>query len=342
MLNAFDGQDAVVQRDHLDSLRRLTRPDDAAPLAAVVHRAFGEKAAVTGAGALDTHGYIGEREDAETGLVYLNARYYDPAAGRFLSPDSLDPTRPGVGTNRYAYALNDPVNLKDPSGYAIDGPDDKAWGDSWSGTSSGSSSVGSGTSTGTASSGTNSAQTSGGGSANGMAESLKDYVRTSFSSLSRAPTDIGVVIGDFVNNPFGTLASLGPSFAFPGPGIVGHGATLGAELRGLGRAAQAADKSASDVVTSTAQPQTSATPRTDWSFGSNHTAQQWSNRMDARGWTTDKIDDAIRSGKQYEAPNNINPANGATRFENPNTGQSVVIDNVTREVIHVGGPGFKY
>ncbi|WP_201274252.1 RHS repeat-associated core domain-containing protein, partial [Microvirga brassicacearum] len=67
---------------------------------------------------------IGEREDAETGLVYLNARYYDPKVGRFLSPDSLDPTLPGVGTNRYAYALNDPINLKDPSGFASDDSSD--------------------------------------------------------------------------------------------------------------------------------------------------------------------------------------------------------------------------
>ncbi|HEV2563897.1 MAG TPA: RHS repeat-associated core domain-containing protein, partial [Microvirga sp.] len=91
-----------------------------AALASVVHRAYGEKVLLSDEASqkrLDTHGYIGEREDAETGLVYLNARYYDPALGRFLSPDSLDPTLPGVGTNRYAYALNDPVNGRDPSGH---------------------------------------------------------------------------------------------------------------------------------------------------------------------------------------------------------------------------------
>ncbi len=32
----------------------------------------------------------------------------------------------------------------------------------------------------------------------------------------------------------------------------------------------------------------------------------------------------------------------ATRYINPTTGQSVVLDDVTKEVIHVGGPGFKY
>ncbi|WP_202351348.1 RHS repeat-associated core domain-containing protein [Mesorhizobium sp. 113-1-2] len=63
-------------------------------------------------------GYIGERFDAETGLLYLNARYMDPVLGRFISPDDWDPTKEGVGTNRYAYAQNDPVNKSDQNGHA--------------------------------------------------------------------------------------------------------------------------------------------------------------------------------------------------------------------------------
>ena len=35
----------------------------------------------------------------------------------FTSPDPLDPTIPGVGTNRYSYSFNDPINGRDPSGY---------------------------------------------------------------------------------------------------------------------------------------------------------------------------------------------------------------------------------
>ncbi|MGH6924048.1 MAG: alpha/beta fold hydrolase [Propylenella sp.] len=62
-------------------------------------------------------GYICERRDPETGLLYLNARYMDPVLGRFLSPDDWDPTQPGVGTNRYAYAENDPINKSDPNGH---------------------------------------------------------------------------------------------------------------------------------------------------------------------------------------------------------------------------------
>ena len=61
-------------------------------------------------------GFIGERLDAVAGLQYLNARYYDPELGLFTQPDWLEVTEPGVGTNRYAYSFNDPVNNLDPSG----------------------------------------------------------------------------------------------------------------------------------------------------------------------------------------------------------------------------------
>jgi RHS repeat-associated protein len=78
------------------------------------YAAFGEAKPATSM----PKGFIGERPDVETGLIYLNARYYDPASGLFSSPDDWDPTLPGVGTNRYAYAGNDPVNKSDPNGHA--------------------------------------------------------------------------------------------------------------------------------------------------------------------------------------------------------------------------------
>lgn len=39
------------------------------------------------------------------------------ANAHFISPDDWDPTKPGVGTNRYAYAGNDPVNRRDANGH---------------------------------------------------------------------------------------------------------------------------------------------------------------------------------------------------------------------------------
>jgi RHS repeat-associated protein len=60
-----------------------------------------------------------------------------------------------------------------------------------------------------------------------------------------------------------------------------------------------------------------------------------------RGWTTEAIDEAVQSGQQVRAVNKAT-GNPATRHVHPTTGQSVVIDDVTGQVIHVGGPGFKY
>ena len=65
--------------------------------------------------------YRGYYYDRETGLYYLNARYYNPEWRRFISPDDtayLDPNTPN-GLNLYAYCNNDPVNFSDPSGRSL-------------------------------------------------------------------------------------------------------------------------------------------------------------------------------------------------------------------------------
>ncbi|MDD7973945.1 RHS repeat-associated core domain-containing protein, partial [Roseinatronobacter alkalisoli] len=67
----------------------------------------------------ETKGWIGERFDEDAGLQYLNARYYDPKLGLFLQPDWFEVTQAGVGTNRYSYSFNDPVNLLDPNGNVV-------------------------------------------------------------------------------------------------------------------------------------------------------------------------------------------------------------------------------
>jgi RHS repeat-associated protein len=64
----------------------------------------------------EARGYIGQSLDEETGLSYLQARYYDSELGLFASPDPMPPLAPGVGLNRYAYALGNPANYIDPSG----------------------------------------------------------------------------------------------------------------------------------------------------------------------------------------------------------------------------------
>jgi RHS repeat-associated protein len=101
-----------MHRDHLSSVRLITGAAGAQAERAN-YLPFGQQfPALT-----QSKGYIGEKFDPETGLHYLHARYYDPVLGRFLTPDWFDPTSPGVGTNRYAYCFDDPVNCSDPSGH---------------------------------------------------------------------------------------------------------------------------------------------------------------------------------------------------------------------------------
>ncbi|WP_412545838.1 RHS repeat-associated core domain-containing protein [Maricaulis sp. MIT060901] len=62
-------------------------------------------------------GYTGHISDSDTGIVYMQARYYDPAIGRFLSSDPVGFASGGPAYfNRYAYVGNNPLNATDPTG----------------------------------------------------------------------------------------------------------------------------------------------------------------------------------------------------------------------------------
>ncbi len=65
--------------------------------------------------------YRGYFYDVETGLYYLQTRYYDPEIGRFLNMDDVSYADPEQfhGLNLYAYCGNDPVNRIDPTGHFI-------------------------------------------------------------------------------------------------------------------------------------------------------------------------------------------------------------------------------
>ncbi|MFI6249984.1 polymorphic toxin-type HINT domain-containing protein [Streptomyces sp. NPDC051016] len=65
--------------------------------------------------------YVGGDEDASGGLVHLGAREYDPATGRFISPDPVLDLADPVQMNGYVYCENNPVTFADPSGLASEG-----------------------------------------------------------------------------------------------------------------------------------------------------------------------------------------------------------------------------
>jgi RHS repeat-associated protein len=73
-------------------------------------------------GSLPTrYAFAGQEAEAEVGLVQMGARYLDPALGRMVTPDPyrfrnrhlLNPKR----DNMFAYGLNNPLNMVDPSGF---------------------------------------------------------------------------------------------------------------------------------------------------------------------------------------------------------------------------------
>lgn len=64
--------------------------------------------------------YTGKEKDSESGLYYYGARYYNPAIGRFIQPDSMipKPYNPQY-LNRYSYVLNNPYKYIDPNGNEV-------------------------------------------------------------------------------------------------------------------------------------------------------------------------------------------------------------------------------
>ncbi len=100
------------QTDGLGSVTELT-DSSGAVTRTIVYDSYGQIAQDTG-GVDQPFAYTGRELDAESGLYFYRARYYDSAAGRFLSED---PIGFGAGDgNLYRYVLNNPVNLLDPDG----------------------------------------------------------------------------------------------------------------------------------------------------------------------------------------------------------------------------------
>jgi RHS repeat-associated protein len=92
------------------------------PVVQYSYDAWGKLLSTTGTlastiGKINPFLYRGYYFDTETGLYYLNSRYYDAQTGRFVSEDGqFNPDTGLSGNNLFAYCNNDPINMSDPSG----------------------------------------------------------------------------------------------------------------------------------------------------------------------------------------------------------------------------------
>jgi len=96
--------------DALGSTRLLTNASGASA-ATYTFDPYGNVTASTGTAA-NAFLYAGQYRDAESGLYYLRARYYDPTTAQFLSHDPLA----AVTGEPYGYAADDPLDETDPTG----------------------------------------------------------------------------------------------------------------------------------------------------------------------------------------------------------------------------------
>ncbi len=127
VLYLFDGVRAVARQvdggtrtylheDHLGSVVRVTDAT-AAIVDSIRYDPYGAVVSRTPAGATTPIGFAHGELDAAIGLLYLQARYYHPVYGRFISPDPIvqdvfDPS----AWNAYAYCRNNPQSYIDPTG----------------------------------------------------------------------------------------------------------------------------------------------------------------------------------------------------------------------------------
>jgi RHS repeat-associated protein len=104
----------LYHTDQLGSTRVLTDTSGTVK-ATYSYDAYGNLTSSTGSVA-NPFRFAGQYLDAESGLYYLEARYYDPVTGQFLSRD------PAAALTRspYGYVAGDPVNAADPGGLSPD------------------------------------------------------------------------------------------------------------------------------------------------------------------------------------------------------------------------------
>jgi RHS repeat-associated protein len=106
--------------DQIGSVRTVTDPNGVA-FQRHDYEPFGQQTGAAAAPFGSSVAFAGKQND-QNGLVYMGARYYDPALARFISPDTIVPDAGNPqATNPYSYAFNSPLSFVDPTGHRPQG-----------------------------------------------------------------------------------------------------------------------------------------------------------------------------------------------------------------------------
>ncbi|KAB2964106.1 MAG: hypothetical protein F9K16_05075 [Thermoanaerobaculia bacterium] len=298
--------------DHLGTIRVVAGDIPDGFLAEHTYFPFGREATELGQDA-EAMKFTGHERDLQTtpanqndDLDYLHARFSSPVVGRFLSIDPVGgrPSSP-QSWNRYSYVIGQPLNYTDPTGELP---------------------------------------------ASEIAEILARYFEDAKEAVMSTMSD-GSFAGALNAAIHGTVIDVAAAqFNF-----IGDVARMGNETgdaigsdSGPGGIALAVGRDAlrvAAVVAPAVAAGRSASVRVaevGWTLGDFKSAEKWASQMAKRGWTRRQISEAVRTGERFAAENMVNKGNAATRFIHPQTGRSVVLDDVTKEVLHVGADGFKY
>jgi RHS repeat-associated protein len=108
------GGTSYFEQDDLGSVTSLSNGSGALAQT-YTFDSFGNQTAFTGS-LTNPLRFAGREFDTESSLYYMRARYFDPAAGRFISEDPKDDGSLYDDLNRYVYTENNPTNWTDPLG----------------------------------------------------------------------------------------------------------------------------------------------------------------------------------------------------------------------------------
>ena len=318
--------------DHLGTTRLVTDQNsqvvsrhDYLPFGDELGNGYAGRPGLWGASDAVNQKFTGKERDSESGLDYFGARYYGAALGRFTSPDDpLADQSAGdpQSWNLYSYVRNNPLKNIDPSGQ-----------DCITTSSQTSSGVEVATERG------GSAETCSGTYVNGMVNT---------NSYQYNGTSLSYSFGNDTASGAGTIAfsKYSNDDWAPGSGNMLGAAQIGGsqalvnefmKQAAIGAAAGVAGRVIGAGVDSflAARAARAAAAAVDIANLSNKIARQ----MASRGWTTQEIVDTVQNGKTYSV---LNKATGgaATEYVNPASGKFVVVDNATKQVLQVSGPGF--